>query len=72
MENVHNNKMKSVFDIGLLADRIEELKKLPKFSPEEGEIFYSASTIKNGRKCSIYFVFRDGEQIFYDSKEENI
>lgn len=72
MENVHNNKIKNVFDTGIIEERIKELKKLPKFSPEEGEIFYTASVIEKGRKYSIHFVFMNGEQIFYDSKEENI
>lgn len=63
--------MKSIFDIERINERLAELKISPKqLSIDKYEPTYTVTQLfENGDEVTLYFVIRNGEIIFYDSKK---
>ena len=57
--------MNSIFDLEKIENRLNELKEMPSFIPNEDELKFSAT---QDNKTFIYFVIRNGEPIYYDTK----
>lgn len=66
----------SVFDQEKLNAALEALKNAPPFQPRDNEpLFTVTQSYKDGSiitRCTLYFVFRNNEMVFYDSKTERI
>jgi len=66
-----------IFNVDKILDRVEELKKLPPFKPDLYEPRFSVTqrfSTGNDAAChkdvTLLFVLRNGEMVFYDSKEQ--
>lgn len=63
----------SAFNVETIEKRIQELKYLPPFAPDKYEPRYTVTHLfKSGVECTLYFVLRNGEQIFYKSEERAV
>lgn len=65
--------MNSLFDEEKIKDRIRHLVSLPPFKPDKDELRFTVTQPADGvyRECTLFFVVRNGEMIFYDSKVTN-
>ena len=61
-----------IFDTKKINERIQELKNLPKFTPEPDEMRFTATQKYGDTEATISFVIRNGEMYFYDSKTTRI
>lgn len=60
----------SLFNVEALEKRIQELKDLPPFTPDKYEPRYTVTQLfESGVECTLYFVIRNGEQIWYNSEQ---
>lgn len=62
--------MSNIFDIEKIEARMKELEDMPTFQPEKTEPRFTVTQYfeDTETECTLYFVVRNGEMIFYDSK----
>lgn len=65
----------NLFDTEKIYKHLNEIKNKPRFTPEKYEPHYTVTQFfdsidgSGGIEVILYFVFRDGDISFYDSKE---
>lgn len=65
--------MSCLFDEIKINERFHELQNKPPFNPDKFEPVFTVSQLfETGVRATLFFVIRDGEPMFYDSKQERI
>ena len=62
--------MHPIFDHDKIKQRLAEVKSMPPFTPDRFEPIYTVTqTFETGVTVTLWFVLRNGEPYFYDSKQ---